>query len=369
MNRTHTAALALVLTLAPLAGCGDSGDQLASVVTVRDSAGVRIVEQSTIVVSRVDLGEPYLELGSIDGEEEAFFRVTDIDRLADGAWVVANSGTTEARIFGENGTFLRSFVGEGDGPGELGSLSGLVVMEGDSVFAWDLFGRRGAVFTADGDLGRTVRAGDELGRFYAEPVGTVGGSIVMKGASIFSDDRGEGSRMIRPMIRDRRFPFAKEGQITVAGDRIVTGDSGSDELRVVDADGRLAAIWRVLGDPAEVTAEDWSTERARLLDGMETDAGRRAVRTMFDEMERPSRRPAWSELLGAADGSLWVRQFTTEGESERAEWWVVSPEGEVVLEVTGPADVQLLWSDGDIVAGKYVDELDIEYLRFYRIGE
>ena len=38
-------------------------------MTVRDSAGIEIVEQSRIDVPRIDLGDPYLELGSIDGED------------------------------------------------------------------------------------------------------------------------------------------------------------------------------------------------------------------------------------------------------------------------------------------------------------
>jgi len=394
--RKLAVALALAPSLPHLAACGDRAEPQSSIVTVRDSAGIEIVEQSSIVVPRISLGEPYQVLGSIDGEEDAFYNVTGMDRLADGSWVVANNGTVEVRVFDAAGAFVRSFVGRGDGPGELSSITGMAILEEDSVFVWDLIGRRGALFTAEGELGRTLSLD---ARRYVTPIGFVGGDIVMTAATVSSGGDALGSRVNRSFMRGAVFdrdvelvaeldsipgteawitvressissrlaPFGKSGQITVAGERIVTGDSGTDELRVLDSKGRLEAIWRLLGEPGQVTEEDWSRERSRQLDEAETDSGRQAVRAMFDEMPRPERRPAWSGLTGATDGSLWIRRYEAPADAEGTSWWVVSPEGQIVREVVGPADLQLLWVGEDVAVGRRRDELDVEYLEFYRI--
>jgi len=382
-----------------LTACADSDAELASMVTVRDSAGVEVVEQSLIVVPRVNLTEPYMQIGSVDGEDDALYRVTAIDRFADGSWAVVNQGSTEVRVFGEDGTFLRAIGAQGSGPGELSQLTMATVLPGDSVLAWDMVGRRGVVFSSAGDFIRDVRLGSRLDGALVLPVGVMGNRVVMTTASLFSSDGGDGSRVLRPSTegfivdgearvtselgeipgaeawysRDgsstsiRSFPYRKTGVATVAGERVVIGDSGSEDLEVYDASGNLVAIWRVVGEPERVTGSDWDAQRQRTLADTESASDRRAAQAMFDQLPPPARRPAWSALLGSEDGSLWVRQYADEGETDVGEWWVVSPEGEVVREVTMPVDFKPAWTDGEVVAGRVTDELDVEYLRFYRV--
>jgi len=392
--------LVLVTALASIAGCARSDAPLGSVVTVRDSSGIRIVDQSLIVVPRVSLGEPYLTLGSISGEEDAFYRVSAIERFDDGSWMVVNAGTSEVRVFDADGRFLSSIGGRGDGPGELAQLTTATLFPGDSVFAWDLVGRRGVVYTRSGDSGRDVRLSDELSGALVLPVGVAEDRVVMTTASLFRDAGGDGGRILRPSnegyimdaeaspvaelgeipgaeswyVQDgsrtsiRSFPFAKRGVAVVAGDRIVIGDSGENDLRVHGASGDLEAIWRVLGEPERVTSSDWQEERRRAVAAADSADDLRAVRAMFEEIPQPGRRPVWSSMLGAEDGSVWVRQYTAEGVEGGGEWWVISPEGEVVTEVVLPGDFRPLWSDGEVVAGSLTDDLDVEYLHFYRVS-
>ncbi len=88
---------------------------------VRDSAGVRIVENHTARLAlpwRVN-HVPSLTIGSVEGDEDYdLHQVTGALRLGGGTVVVANSGTLELRFYDREGRHLRS-VG---GPGEFQSL-------------------------------------------------------------------------------------------------------------------------------------------------------------------------------------------------------------------------------------------------------
>ncbi len=88
---------------------------------VRDSGGVRIVENATpaneLAVWTL-AGQPGLQLGTVEGNSaEQFFRVSGAVRLSDGRIAVANAGSQELRLFTPGGRHLRSVGGPGGGPG------------------------------------------------------------------------------------------------------------------------------------------------------------------------------------------------------------------------------------------------------------
>ncbi len=125
MNRIpHTISWSLLVTSS--LACGGPGDD-AGVVTVRDSAGIRIVENTTPQWQEGERWrlspEPVVDIGGGDREEDQLFRVVGALRLSDDRIVVANGGTNEIRFYGPGGAFLSASGGEGEGPGEFRRLS------------------------------------------------------------------------------------------------------------------------------------------------------------------------------------------------------------------------------------------------------
>ena len=86
-----------------------------------------------------------MTIGSADGEDPYLFhRVWDMATLSDGRIVVADAGSEEVRALDPSGVHLASWGGQGEGPGEFRSLSGVARWPGDSVAAWEFHSNRGA---------------------------------------------------------------------------------------------------------------------------------------------------------------------------------------------------------------------------------
>ena len=119
---------AILLTLVALA-C-QQGDSRADGrgTEVRDSAGIRIIENPRPPEgSRLDwrIGpEPIVSIGQVQGEEPYLLHLAfNAFGFPDGSIVVANRGTHEVRKFDEQGTHLRTWGGTGEGPGEFLGLT------------------------------------------------------------------------------------------------------------------------------------------------------------------------------------------------------------------------------------------------------
>lgn len=150
----------LALLAVSLVACTDNTSRT-STVFVRDSAGVRIVENTTPLWQpgeewRLGL-EPLVDLGGGDTEEGQLFRVVGALRLSDDRIVVANGGADEIRFYGPEGAFLSASGGEGEGPGEFLLLRSLYRLGGDSLLVGDPLAGRLSLFDAEGAFVRVTR--------------------------------------------------------------------------------------------------------------------------------------------------------------------------------------------------------------------
>ena len=109
-TRVFLTTTILVLTRCSV-GCEDTGQTADNrlPVVVQDSAGITIVENDPPAPdSRLPWefsAQPSLTIGAVDsGEADELFRVTDAIRLADGRIVIANSGSSEIRVFNPDGS-------------------------------------------------------------------------------------------------------------------------------------------------------------------------------------------------------------------------------------------------------------------------
>ncbi len=178
------ARLALGLASVAFVGCGGAGRGGGS--TVRDSAGVRIVENaepSSIAPWRVP-DEPALSLGAIEGDSVyEFTRITGALRFDDGRIVIAD-GSQELRFFDADGRFLHESGGAGEGPGEFQRISHFTRLLHDSLLAFEMFQMRASILDQNGTFGRTFRIEQPTGSFRLMPVGQFadGGFLVTAGA-------------------------------------------------------------------------------------------------------------------------------------------------------------------------------------------
>ena len=127
-----------------------------------DSAGVRIVENArpadTAFLDWRIGPEPSVTIGVAVGDEaQMLFRVSDAVRLSDGRVVVAETSSSELKVFDPTGTRVGTWGGRGEGPGEFPEymLQRIEPWPADSIVAWYGPGWRVSAFDSEGNFDRT----------------------------------------------------------------------------------------------------------------------------------------------------------------------------------------------------------------------
>lgn len=150
------------IALLTIVAGGCAGEQAEFGATVRDSAGVTIVEHSTVdtsVIARWALSsDALLRIGTVSGDSQyQFHRIQDVTRLEDGAVVVLDV-PGRLRLFDSSGAYLWTSGGKGGGPGEFRYPVIVQEIGGDSLVVWDGVANRLSVFTRDGMFARDATA-------------------------------------------------------------------------------------------------------------------------------------------------------------------------------------------------------------------
>jgi hypothetical protein len=402
-TRRLTAVLALTITI----GCVGSGD-LVSGVTVRDSAGVRIVESASPLWREGDGWrldhEPEFAIGSASGDAPyELFDVRDAVRLDDGRIVVANAGTQELRFYDNHGVHLRTVGGKGGGPGEFNELRWMRLWR-DTVIAYDPFPPRLLYFDLAGDFVRSVLYKPMENNAFAYPIdvfadgvvlaygpnpdlfpppgllrrdmalvrstadGHVDTIAVVPGSESYVQHFGNGGRSFAtPIFRKATYPFAH-------GDNLIVASNDTYELRRFDIAGRLTEIIRKTHENLEVTPRDVELQRQSMLSRITSQAARERYESQYYEMPIPETMPAfgWTDMtrtppVRADDqGNLWVLDYSRPGE-ERYRWSVFDPGGQWLVTVDVGFALEPLHIGTDFVLGLVKDEYDVQQLRFYRL--
>lgn len=342
MSRHFTAATFLFA----LSGCG--GTDAGITVTVRDSAGVRIVENHEDAGSPGiirPMGEPDLTIGVIDGAPEYLFdRIAGASRHTDGRIVVIDRGSAQLRFYDAAGRFLHATAGKGAGPGEFDTPSGLRRIPGDTLLTWDLQ-RRGRVnlYDANGAFVREVhydraavwnaQVRDSAMAFEVIPVrddvlflpgqrsGIVQPKYPFRTQLVLLAEGRSVSLGAWPIIDDgtsmipsfRGFPrFAVRERYAVGGDtaRVFIGNSEHHEMRVHDEAGTLVRIMRTLRSAvpigADVPPRIHALNRARVA---AANGDVQAIDRYHADLTFPATYPPFLALSAARNGHLWVTRF------------------------------------------------------------
>ncbi len=391
------------------AACGEGGPQSeAPLTTVRDSAGIEIVESTRPQWSdsdawRVD-SEPLLDLATSGlGPGHEFYRVRGMRRLSNGSFVVANGASNEIRLYSAEGGYIASTGGEGDGPGEFRFIIGLdnagdslIVLDGSgrvTLFGPDLallrtFGfplqsdavafrepnavvylgnseivvetRTRAMFGYDGGSALLRRPGG-LFRFDAtgQSIDSIG---VTAGNEEYLHIGSGGGLFSAPPL------FGRDAFVAAHAGRILRGAANDMQIEELTADGGIARILRIPGYPLDLADGAGEREREALFPpGRER---RPIIQEFIRDVPVPDRRPAYAGVKVDPTGAVWLRPFLGSSEGGRPEnWQVLGPGGSWLGSVEVPANFSVMDIGMDVVLGVYQDELDVEHpwvLRLHR---
>ena len=383
----RTRILAVVTAIGIMA-CESGGGPGGLDIQLRDSAGIRIVENAR-PPDGSRLGwrvgpEPSLSIGVMEGDEpHMLFAVRDATRLTDGRIVVANGGSAELRFFDSTGSHLGTRGGRGEGPGEFRELGNVAPWPGDSLAAWFAPGWRISVFDGDGNYGRTFGINDGTrpwrfrpdsptrdGLFLAVLAPEDADTLVLE----LRDDEGgvrsslgthpgsEPYLMHEGTNREMLYwkVFGREPVWGVWGDLVAVGVSSRYEIKTLEADGSVARIVRREHRPRAVTSAevDAHIEGRRFFN----EANRREYRSV----PVAEHFPAFTSIMSDAVDHLWVREYDLPGE-ERATplWTVFDSEGRVLGFVETPADLVIYEVGADYILGKLVSELGVESVQVW----
>jgi hypothetical protein len=386
--------------------CSDSSRSAFQAPLIRDSAGVRIVENSgaTWTSPWHVAVEPSVTIGTASGDLDlVLYQVTGALRLTDGRIVIANAGTFELRFYDSFGDYSGKAGRQGSGPGEFLSLDWISRLGPDSLIALDTWNQRLSYLDDRGNFGRTVRLepnpeipfpqalgffadGSLLatralhvlgarpptrverdtqrlfryapdGRAAAE-LGSLPGTerVIVETGRITPDGQPEAMRLARR--------FGRTTTYAAAATRFYVADSDTYEIDVYSVDGRLTHIFRKQQRPLVVTDADVRALEDSVL-ANETDPILR--RAWARRPPAPATMPAYvPDIHVDPDLNLWVREYGRPGDPNRT-YSVFAEDGVFLGTVILPRGLAILDVGRDYILGLRMDELDVEYVELYEL--
>lgn len=375
--------------------CSGETDAGPDPVSIRDSAGVRIVESEAPSWSEEDrwsVHEPLLEIGEAQGDEAyQFSRIEGAFLTSEGRLVVADGGSAEYRVFDSEGVIEARWGGRGDGPGEFRLIESTGPAAGDSVWAYDFVLRRLTLMSlADGgarvaaltppipNLGTVGRMPD--GSFvFAQHWSNAGGgfgeieglrrdpaAMVRYAADgTFSDTVASipGREFVQYLEGDRMVMgsplFGRAAQWAQTPDGWIVGDQETFELVEMDRTGRVVRILRQSVDDLRITDAQRTAEMNRRID-REDEPDQPAVRRMLESLASPDTRPAYGPFLVDALGNLWVESSRYDDPNLVNTMHIFDAGGRYLGRVEMPDRFSASQILDDRVVGVMVDDLGIE---------
>lgn len=395
--------VAVLLGLAVGCGSGPAGGGWQG--TVRDSAGVFLVENPAVGVwgrGEVPVVREVLRIGRVEGEAEyQFGEIGGVNVDNAGVIYVGERQAREIRVYDREGRFLRRIGRPGSGPGELGAGGTSVFFgPGDTLIVPDPGQRRVNIFLRDGSFVRSypLSATEGVSRRWAPAPDSgllqqlrqlslpgredTGPDIVVRRgwAGVILD-----TVLVLPPVVGLRFGgggaptmtlFEPEPVWGVAGDgRLFFAVNSEYRIEVRSLTGELLRVIRKEFEPRRVDAAD----RRLLFDHISERFERQgippaALVALLQGIEIADHYPAFAGLMEGPAGTLWVQQIQTArrvaagsgtftpAELGAPEWDAFDREGRFLGVVTLPPRFQPQVVHGNRIYGVARDELDVPYV-------
>ncbi|MDX1396648.1 MAG: hypothetical protein R3195_19870 [Gemmatimonadota bacterium] len=407
------------LALAAAACVGERPATTVEATAVRDSAGIRIVQNAAPRIAEpVELSPaPIVAIDGNGPPEEIPLDPTSVFELSDGTIVVGDgdqSGWDALLLYDETGRFLGKAGGEGEGPGEFGQLWFAAPYRADSIYAMDMRGSAVNIFDRRGEFGRRIAGPsyrDPIPEgsfgfvpFFADPAYEDGSFLAFPygfldvppraGVTTYVHDvlRVEPAGAVwdtlgRAPIREEYFDGERQRSLQFAayffqvpvGMRTVVGLGRDYEYRRMSSDWEPELIVRRAHSPVPVTRThrqellDWSLARFAAEDELHSLPDGYEDR-FWDEMTAETL-PAYSRILVDDADRVWVQDFwwvDPRGipHTPRPSTWSVFDDAGVWLATveTPPAYVVSSISR-DRIFGYRVDAVDVKHIEVYAIED
>jgi hypothetical protein len=405
--RKETWAALLIVAVAAACG-GDRSAQWEGSVT--DSAGVAIVQNTATGLWGPDEGwrlTEELRIGTAEGEPEYQFGqiqpASSIAIASDGRIVVLDAQGRHIKVFGPDGKYLKTIGGPGGGPGEIGAGASAVLMApGDTIVLSDIGNQRMNLYQLDGTFVRSTALNFAEGipfrwestsdgriiaqfRRLAFP-GSTQAPDSMDALVAWQLDGSLGDTLMRvPSGKTLSFAggapqvtvFSPEPSWALLGDRVLYGVSDRYRVGVYGAGGQLERIVEKPFELSPVTEDDQQTYRDLIGETASAQgAPPQAIQQFLSTLKFEEQYPAFAQLLGGVDGTIWVQRFRTPSsltEEERKgfnpqydllapDWDVFDSEGRFLGVVRMPPRFQPVRFLGTDIYGIQRDELDVQYV-------
>ena len=391
---------------------GDSGALPAEAFVVRDSAGIRIVENEwpeggPATVWRAE-DVPIVRIGELAGVPEYLLhRVDDVLRLEDGRIVIVNA-RTELRFYDPGGEHLLTVGGQGEGPGEFLWISGLALAR-DTLFVYDGHQYRVSFFDTEGTylggnsdftglIGMTygplkLSAAPSGGRFVflysgfsvprRDPVEIFWATMPILAVSrdgshadtlgVMGMDWVTGNQEVLPP------PFGRMTSASASTTRLVTTHGARFEVEQRDVEtGELVRLIRLRRDPPALRASEFkdalkerAAQNAKAQIGSspaEVIARKQEILESLGERVTPyETKPAWTDLFLDSEGFIWAEEPPEPGASMRT-FTVFDEEGHLIAGAQIPRSLRIRQIGRDFVLGVIRDEMDVEYVQLLRLN-
>jgi hypothetical protein len=321
------------------------GAQPGPTYTVRDSAGIQIVESSRPAwqsSSRWQLApEPSLRIGSANGEPQYLLHsVRGASRLDDGRIVIANGGDKSLRFFAADGRFITSVGRGGRGPDEFVWMMGLI-RAGDSLYVDDPQQGITAVFNLAGARVGSIKMNHPAPfQFRLTGVQRDGSLLQVVHAQMPGAQPAAASRLATNtrLLRSRPassapdtilslpgavyariggmtdiIPFSMGAAVAATPDAVFYGWPESYDIRVHDNNGNLLRRIRRAWVGPQITNADREFWRKMLTNPGNTEPLRAGVaegmKQFADNVTFPRTHAAFGNLYADRAGNLWVRRM------------------------------------------------------------
>ncbi|NNG17411.1 MAG: hypothetical protein HKM89_13110 [Gemmatimonadales bacterium] len=394
-----------------LAGCSEVGGAAAA-ATIRDSAGVTIVE-NTGPAWPDGLGwrvaeEPEFEIGGeLDDPAYDLNQVRAALRLSDGRVVVADGETRELRFYDETGEHLATSGRQGGGPGEFQRIGFVWLGAADTLWVYDFPSRRLSTLDADGAYvdGIVLRSPGQLQ--FVVPAGRLSDGTLVAPVFVFDTTAKSGIyRQPRPLLayqadgtvsdtlgtfpgpetyttqltfnnqtspRPAQRPFALTTQVEIFRNQIFVGTNEAFEIQVYDETGSLTRLIRTVHPREAVEPEDIAEFKRYRHELMLDNSGNipEQIREQFEQQLEdapyPDAFPYYTGIRTDTEGNLWVQGGKMRHQRDVYHYTVFDTTGQELGQVTMPEQFTPMQLGADWVIGVWRDEDDLEYVRLYQL--
>lgn len=343
--------------------------------------------------------EPLLSVGVVTGDTlQEFDRVVTPFVLPDGRLVVPLGGSSEIRMFSQEGTFVGRLGGSGDGPGEFRYLSA-AWPRGDTIEAFDGRLRRVTGFKPDGAVDVVAIAGGEYPDMVAA-LGPMEGGWAIGGVA--SGGRGQ-----RDVLAFHHFDrdgthlgelAASGGIIRYAGGNY-SGPEPMSPRSVFRSDGTrlyfgdtLEPLIRRVRSPGTMDGEIvWTAAESGSAEDVFGEVVDEAVFRAGPERAEETRQrlqaaPASTQLSVFWDfhvdpaGFIWIQPYEPTahafavgapyrgGVGSGGAWQVMTPDGRFAGSIDVPDGLEVTQISRTAVVGIRRDELGVETVHVHRVN-